>query len=87
MKRIALFSLILAVVLTLAVTTTKASASKQDFEDIEIFQAFTGVAFLDKDNGRIYIYDSTLEHCVEIRQLSNLGEPIILLEKPAKRHF
>lgn len=88
MKRLALFSLIFAVILTpLIVTTSRANSSQIDLEDIEVFQSFTGIAFLDTESGKIYVYDSTLTHCVEIKQLSELGQPIELLEKPSKRHY
>ena len=63
------------------VEQTTAAATTQpgrDWSKLKPIAFPTGVlGFFDPDSGRIYMYDVNLENCYSVRQLTELGEPMV----------
>jgi len=59
-------------------STTATGVVKKDWSRLKVGTiASGGICFFDPDTGKIYVYDSTLENCVQIRKLVNLGDPLV----------
>ncbi len=51
--------------------------TQQDWSRVTIVTYASGLTgFFDPKVGRLYVYDSDLENCFIIRELSELGEPL-----------
>lgn len=51
--------------------------SKQNWSRLEMATYTSGLTgFFDPDTGMYYVYDSNLENCFMIRQITTLGEPM-----------
>jgi hypothetical protein len=59
----------------------KSHSKESDFEDVEVFSTFGGVAFFEKNTGKVYIYDSRLDKLLAIKKVTKFGEPIVDIEK------
>ena len=54
--------------------------TRPDWSRLKIFTYASGVTGLfDPATGRLYLYDSDLRNCYQVRQLTALGEP---MERP-----
>ena len=62
------------------VTNTLAQG-KQETKNLSRLQVVTYASgltgFFDPESGKLYIYDSNVENCVVIRQISRLGDPLM----------
>jgi hypothetical protein len=78
MNKITIFLVIVMVALSFGLgTTMQSKAQGQNYSGIEPF-ATSGdrLGFLDRNNGRLYIYDSNTLSCLFIGQIQSLGQPI-----------
>jgi len=75
-----IFALTVAGIAFVAGKTYSYNASTQN---MQVFQSHVGIAFFDKSNGMIYIYDSNLTDCVEIKQIKEFGKAIESQERPS----
>ena len=68
--------LIAGMVLCASVAFAQAQAEpKQDFSKLQIVTYRSGLTgFFDPDTGMLYIYDTSLERCTMIKQLTKLGD-------------
>lgn len=58
-------------------TPTAPGVVKKDWSRLKMgVFAGGGICFFDPDTGKLYVYDPTLENCVQIRQLVTLGDTL-----------
>ena len=54
---------------------------KQDWSKLQVVTYSSGLTgFFDPDTGKLFVYDSNLENCVIVRQITQLGEPMTKLK-------
>jgi len=62
--------------------TSVPGVAKKDFSRLKVVAFSSGnVGFFDPDSGKLYVYDSTLESCVTVRQLNTLGAPLVSINQ------
>ena len=54
-----------------------AGSPKKDWSRLQVVTYASGLTgFFDPASGKLYLYDSNLENCFIIRELTELGEPL-----------
>jgi hypothetical protein len=77
----AIFLLVVVVVATPTAFAEGPTTPNQDWSKLKIVTYSSGLTgFFDPDTGKLYLYDSNLENCFAIRQLTKLGEPMKKLQ-------
>ena len=60
------------------------SAPNTNLASVELVNCSGGLTgFFDKASGKLYLYDSTLKHCVAVRRVTRLGAPLENAEENA----
>jgi hypothetical protein len=53
------------------------SAPRPDLQKVDMVRLENGMTgFLDRRNGKLYLYDAALKECVGVRQVTQLGAPL-----------
>ena len=56
---------------------------KPDWSRLQVITYASGLTgFFDPATGKLYVYDSSWNNCVFIRQLTELGEPMKMIKNP-----
>ena len=80
-SRVVAVGLILAIALSVILCSSSSLKARQettkDWSRLTVISYASGLTgFFDPKTGRVYLYDSNLENCFLIRQLTELGEPM-----------
>ncbi len=66
-----------SLVLCTGISNKATEGSKKDWSRLRIVTYASGLTgFFDPDTGRLFVYDSNMENCFIIRELTELGEPM-----------
>jgi hypothetical protein len=81
MNKITIFLLVVVMALSFCLgMTMKATAQQKSFVGVMPFVTSTDrVGFWDQTSGRVYMYDSNIQHCLFVGQMRDLGLPIQVL--------
>ena len=84
MKKIFLANVIILLItigILLGMNARLSSAAGHSFAQVVPFYTGNGaLAFFDQSDGKVYIYDQSFKKCILKLQVSQLGEPIELIE-------
>jgi hypothetical protein len=68
----------LSLALCLGAADKKAEAPKAEWSRLQVVGYASGVTgIFDPETGKYYLYDANVERCYAIREIRNLGEPLI----------
>ena len=84
MKKIMMVSAVgLLLIVGVCVTNTLAQGKQEtkNWSRLQVVTYASGLTgFFDPENGKLYIYDSNVENCVVIRQISRLGDSLMKIK-------
>jgi hypothetical protein len=64
-----------------AAETQEGAPTRVDWSRLKVVTYASGLTgFFDPDDGKLYIYDSSLDRCYMTRQLTALGEPLMKIK-------
>ena len=81
---VVLIAVCLLVGVVVFVATARAQSGvvpRRDLSGLKIVAYSSGLTgFFDPGDGKLYLYDSNLERCILVRQLTELGEPMKMIK-------
>ena len=94
MKKIFLANLVILLIsigIFLGINAKLSSAAGHSFTQVVPFSTAIGaLGFFDQSDGKVYLYDQSFKKCIFKLQVSQLGEPIELIESSVPKeenHF